>query len=291
MRSKSTVLVVAMLALSALAGCGHRAPENEQVLVRLDADTLDMITGAGDYSERFHRVDAADVEITRRCMRAAGFAWQGVAKPVNPQAREGSSRSLDEVRENGYGLSDAPGKSAGPGAAADDPAMRTALFGPRNAVAELKTTNGTAYMASRTGCLAQGHITIYGDFGTWADISLEPQLLNLRLSAEAKADPRYTAKVGEWRDCMAGKRLSFTSPNDLVDKLTAAYRTDRRSLAQRRAAEIKLALQDFGCDEQVRMSATALALRREFAQRLPTADRAEMARLSAKFKLVEQRLL
>lgn len=105
MRSRSTVLVVAMLAMLPLAGCGHRAPQSVPAPVGLDADTLDLITRGGDFSARFHRVDAADVEATRRCMRAVGFVWTGRAEPVNPQARQGSARSLAEVRENGYGLS------------------------------------------------------------------------------------------------------------------------------------------------------------------------------------------
>jgi len=43
------------------------------------------------------------------------------------------------------------------------------------------------------------------------------------------------------------------------------------------------------CDKQVRLSATAVALRREYAQRLPPSDRSEMARLHALFVAAEQR--
>jgi hypothetical protein len=62
-------------------------------------------------------------------------------------------------------------------------------------------------------------------------------------------------------------------------------------LAKRRAAEATIAMQDVSCDKQVRLSATALALRREYAQGVAAADRAEMARLSTLFAAAEIRSL
>ena len=294
MRSSNTALLVAVLALGALVGCGQPRHESDPAPVNsapahLGADTVDMITRSGDYPERYHRVDVADVESIRRCMRAAGFAWAGVAGTVNPEAKEGGGVSLDVVREHGYGLSDGPEKPEKIGSGVDDTALRAALFGAADDTAEMRSPNGPLYTFSRHGCAAQGHIAIYGDLDTWARISYLPQEYNLRLSTEAKADPRYETKLREWRACMAGKHYSYASPDDIVEKLIESYRTDHRPLAQRRAAEITIALQDVSCDKQVRMSATALTLRREYAQRLPAADRAELARLSALFRDAERR--
>ena len=281
-----------MLAVGALAGCGDRPREVSPAPGRLDEATVDMITGSGDYADRHHRVDVAEVELTRRCMRAAGFTWAGAANPANPEAKEGGGVSIDYLRRHGYGLSE---ESAGTGPekfgpVVDDTAMRRALLGAEDDLVELRSPAGVRYRYPRQGCAARASIAIYGDLDTWARISYQPQELNLRLGVQAKTDPRYAAKLQEWRDCMAAKHYSYDSPNAIVAGLTEAYRTDRRPLAERRAAEITIAMQDVSCDKQVRLSVTGLAIRRENAQHLDAADRAEMARLSTLFATAERKI-
>jgi hypothetical protein len=250
-----------------------------------------MITNTGGYSMRRYRVDEVDVSLTRQCMRSAGFTWAGVADKPHPDANEGQPVSLDYIRGHGYGLSEKPpaGGAEMAGPVADDTRFRTALLGPADDLAELAAPHDIVYSFPRQGCAAQAHIAVYGDLDTWARIFYLPQEINLGLHAEATADLRYAAKLREWRTCMAGKHYSYESPNDVVERLTEAYPSDRRPLQQRRAAEIKIAVQDALCDKQVRLSATALALRREYAQRLQPSDRAEMTRLSALFDAAEQR--
>ena len=292
MRTACRALLISVLACGSIAGCGHQpqaatfpAPD------RLDEATIDMITNTGDYSQRRYRVDEIDVSLTRQCMRNAGFAWAGVADKPNPDANDGRAASLDYIRRHGYGLSEKPpaGGAAMPGPVADDTGLRTVLLGPADDLAELTAPNGVVYTFPHQGCAARSHIAVYGDLDTWARIFYLPQEINLALHGQATADPRYAAKLQGWRDCMARKNYSYESPNDAVERLTEQYRSDTRSLEQRRAAEIKIAMQDALCDEQVRLSATALALRREYAQRLQPSDRAEMARLSALFDEAELR--
>jgi hypothetical protein len=274
-------LVIAALAAGLLAGCS--APE-APAPGRLDEPTVDMITGSGDFAERHHRVDVTEVEVTRRCMSAAGFAWNGSANAANPEAKEGGGVSLDYLKQHGYGLSDPPADTMGP--VADHTALSRALLGAEGDVATLTSTAGVVYRYPRHGCGAQAAIALYGDLDTWARFSYLPQEVNLRLGAEAEKDPRYLAKIGEWRDCMGGK---YASPSAIVAALKQEYRTDRRPLAERRAAEVKLALQDVTCNKRVRLAATRLELRRELAQAVPAVDRRELARLSALFVDVERR--
>src|SRR5690349_4871433 len=206
MRSSGIALLVAALAVGTLAGCGQRSPEQSPAPGRLDESTVDMITGSGDYAERRHRVDVAEVELTRQCMHAAGFTWSGSASAENPEAKEGGGVSIDQVRLHGYGLSDeptglAPGQ-AGP--VADDTALRKALLGAEDDLVELTSPAGVEYRYPRRGCAAQASIALYGDLDTWARSTYLPQEVNLRLGARAKTDPRYLAKLGEWRACMGG---------------------------------------------------------------------------------------
>ena len=165
----------------------------------------------------------------------------------------------------------------------DRTAEHVALVGAAGDTGELTSPNGTRMTFPRHGCEAQAHIAVYGDLDTWLRIASFPQDLNARLNASAKADPRYAAKMQEWGACMAAAHYSDRSPEDIVARLTAAYRTDRRPLAERRAAEITVAMRDVSCDQRVRMSATALQLRREYAQLLPAPERAEMTRLATLF--------
>ena len=101
-------LLAVVVALGCLAGCGQSRPAPVAAPARLDQATVDMITRSGGYSERYHRVDLADVESIRRCMKAAGFTWTGVADAADPAADEGGGVSVDWVRQHGYGLSDDP---------------------------------------------------------------------------------------------------------------------------------------------------------------------------------------
>ncbi len=285
MRTRGVALLAAAVAAGVLAGCGER-PGTEPPGAP-SAATVDLITQAGGYPERRHRIDVAEVELTRRCMSAAGFRWDGAAEAWNPEAAEGSTISLDHLREHGYGLSGGPGGGE-PGAAGDE-ASRRALFGDAADMGELVSPRGASFRYPRQGCGAQAYVTLYGDLDTWARISYLPQELNLQLDERARADPRHAAEVGEWRTCMSAHGHPYASPEDAVDELRDKFRTDHRSPAQRKAEEIDIAVQDALCDREVGKTTTALEIRRELARRLPADDLAEMSRLSALFGLAEER--
>ena len=293
MRPAYQALLISALAAAALAGCGnHPAPAAAPAPApaRLDEATVDMITNSGGYAERRFRVEEVDVSLTRQCMSSAGFAWAGVADQPKPDPSDNRTVRLDYARKHGYGLSDGPA-AAGPESAGPEAGegLRTALLGPANDLVEFVAPQGVSYTFPRQGCAARSHTTVYGDLVTWARIAYLPQEFNLQLHAQASADPRYTAKLRDWSRCLATKHYSYESPNAVVEKLTEAYRTDHRPLQQRRAAEIRLALQDVQCDFKVDLSVTALQLRREYAQRLGATDRAELTRVSASFDAAEQR--
>jgi hypothetical protein len=285
-RTLLSAVAVACLA----AGCEQ--PEPNAAPDRLDTLTVDMITDAGDYPERQRQLELVEVEAIEQCMRAAGFDWTGTAGPPNPEAKYGGGVSMDHLRQHGYGLSDEkpaeePDQQPGmTGPVAGQTALRKALLGPDGDLGELISVNGAQYRYPRQGCKAQSAEAFYGDLDTWARIRYLPGEANARLYRQAESDPRYQAKLVEWRACMGGR---YESPGAIVKQLGEEYRTDDRPLEQRRAAEIKLALEDVGCNKKVRLTVTGLELRREFAQSLPAADRTELTRLAALFQEAEKR--
>ncbi|BFU42502.1 hypothetical protein [Krasilnikovia sp. MM14-A1004] len=291
MRPAYRAILLSVLAAGALVGCAHRpTPAAAPGPARLDEATVDMITNTGHYAERRYRVDEVDVALTRQCMSNSGFTWAGVADRPQPDASGNRAVRLGYARKHGYGLSDGP-VAAGPESAdsGGGAGLRTALLGPADDLATFHAAEGIVYTFPKQGCAARSHTAVYGDLDTWARIAYLPQEFNMRLQSEATADPRYTAKLREWSRCLGTKHYSYASPHAVVEQLTVAYRTDRRTLQQRRASEIRIAVQDVQCDFKVQLSATALNLRREYAQRLDPADRAELTRVSTLFDAAEQR--
>lgn len=274
------------------AGCAAQAqvaPVAPIGAAALDTAAVDLVTGSGGWEERRYRVEAADVELTRRCVAAAGLTWRGAATPVNPEAKVGGGAGLDLIHEHGYGLSDPPPAAARPGPVADDSALRRVLSGDPGDLADFRSPFGGVYRYSRGGCSARAHIEIYGDLESWMRISYLPQELNRRLDTAARADPRFAAKLRDWRSCMAAKGYPDRTPDDVVARLHVAYRGDTRPLAERRAAEVSIAEDDVSCDKRVGLSRTRLELRRAGALALPVADRAEVVRLAASFAAAERR--
>jgi hypothetical protein len=288
MRDTTKVTAVALMVLWLLFGCGYPQPKSAEP--QLDQATVDMITNTGGYPDRQYHVALVDMALTERCMRAAGISWRGQVDEPNPDADAGGAVSVDWVRRHGYGLSDGNTNAGQPQQpTSDDARLRTTLLGPRNALAKLVLPNKVVYWYPRTGCAAQAHIAVYGDLDTWARISYLPQEINLVLFNQVKADERYQAALQAWRDCMKQLNYSYVTPSDISSALAGAYRTDAEPLPQRKAKEIALALQDLGCNQQAYLSRTALQLRREYAQTIDPAQRAEMARLSTLFDEAERR--
>jgi hypothetical protein len=258
-------------------------------VARTEAAAIDMITNSGDFPRRRHEVETADVALTEQCMRAAGVPWKGGVNAVNEEAALGGSVSTGFVREHGYGLSDGKTEEPGSSGADHDPRTRPVLLGPADDLVRLQGPAEVVYLYPRTGCAAQAHAQLYGDLDTWGRVFYLPQELNLTLHSRALADPRYTATLSAWSHCMREKGFSYASPSELVTELTEQYRGSRQPLADRRAKEITLALTDLDCNKKIRLAATGLELRREFAARLEPAEGREMNRLAARFAEAHQR--
>jgi len=301
MHSTARIIFVVSLALGSLSACGKtqaesgpgfRPPAAGAYEDRPTGPAIDMITKSGDYPERRYAVDRVDMTLTEECMREAGIPWSGVVDKPNPEAKYGGTISLDRIRRHGYGLSD--GDIAEPAPAtppADDKRLRLALLGPPDDLERLTITGSATYGYPRRGCAARAHVAVYGDLETWARIFYLPQEVNLDLHQRAIADERYAAAVTRWRECMKQRGHSYESPGDIPATLVQQYRRAPQPLAQRRAAEIALALQDVGCNKQVGLAATGLALRREYASKLDPPLGRELNRLAALFDAAEQRSL
>jgi hypothetical protein len=280
------ITMTLLLAVGLLSGCTHTQPESTPAArpAQLSEAALDMVTRSGSYPDQLWRVTIAEEKLTERCMRAAGFTWTGGTRPPT---RHTGAEALATARRNGYGMSDASPPPAAAerrrAATDDDPRLRTALLGPDNDLAQLAIDGHAAYWFPRTGCAAQAHIAIYGSLDTWARISYIPQEINLTLDGQALSDRRYQATLQQWRTCMTTHHHTYTSPTDIINKLATKYRSDREPLAHRRSAEIKIAVQDVTCDQQVGLTSTENTLRREYAQKLNPSERAELARLTELF--------
>ncbi|WP_018352840.1 hypothetical protein [Longispora albida] len=285
---KATLMV---LMVGLLSGCGDPRPESAPVPDRLDQATVDMITNTGAYPARLYQVSLAANAQAERCMRDAGIPWRGGVTKPNPNADEGGGVSVEWVRQHGYGMSDGTPSAGGQPEqpAGDDPRLRDTLLGPPAALAKLTAPNGVVYWYPRQGCAAKGHLALYGDLDTWARITYFPQEISRDLFRRATADERYQAALGRWRVCMAQYGYAYGAPDDVTAALGKQYENSAEPLGQRKEKEITIALRDVGCDRQAGLSKTGLELRREFAQTIEPAQRAEMARLSGLFARAEER--
>lgn len=82
---------------------------------------------------------------------------------------------------------------------------------------------------------------------------------------------------------MRGEGYAYASPDAAYDQLKAAYRAQGVTTALRER-EIAVAVADGGCGAEVHVPSTVLALRRAYAQSLPTADKLQLKRLTAIWK-------
>jgi hypothetical protein len=186
-------------------------------------------------------------------------------------------------------LSDEDGRAPAPDRTPAGKRLRTTLLGPPDDLVRLEAPEGAVIWYPRSGCAARAHTAVYGDLDTWARIFYLPPETNLVLHERAMADARYAAVLVRWRGCMARHGHSYSSPNEIVATLAEEYRRGHQPLAARRAREIAIAVQDVGCNKEVRLSATALELRRDYAARLGPGQGTEMNRLAGRFDEAEPR--
>jgi hypothetical protein len=293
MSSAARAVTTAMLvAVGLLSGCTSARPESAPAgpPPRLSEETVDLITDSGTYPEQRWRLRVADETLTARCMRAAGFTWTGSAQPPT---RHGAAQELADARRHGYGMSDtaAPADPAGTadGNAAEGPRRQAALFGPDDDFAQLVIDGHASYQFPRTGCMAQAHTAVYGSLDAWARITYVPQEINLTLGWQARSAHRYQAALKQWQTCMRNHRYTYHSPADILDQLATKYLSDHEPLARRRAAEIRLAVQDVSCGQHVGLKSTEDLLRRELAQRLSPTERTELTQLTRQFAEAQHR--
>jgi hypothetical protein len=278
------VVTATLLATGLLSGCARNSPAPPDT--SLSEAAVDIATQSGAYPDQMERVSLAENKLIERCMRGAGFTWSGAARRP---ARPSDAEVLANARRNGYGMSAAGSPSAPPGTADDGPRIRAALLGPDDDLARLVIDGRAAYWFPRTGCAAQAHIAVYGTLDDWARVSYVPPEIDLILGEQAESDDLYQAALGQWRTCMATHHHTYASPAAVPTELAAKYRTDDEPLAQRRAREITIAVDDATCAQQVGLTATRNALRRQHAQQLSSPQRAELARLADLFTQARRR--
>ncbi|MEV4416708.1 hypothetical protein [Catellatospora sp. NPDC049609] len=287
-------LLPALLLAATLAGCGTTQPAGGSppaapaVPIELDAAALDLVTWSGTFPAGHHLVLRAMAKVTADCMRTHGFTWTPyAAEPPLDGTDEQRTLDLERRRRDGYGLwrTDGDGAQEPPSAdpAADEPRYQQALNGDPARTGSLDVPGLGTITYALDGCTARGYATVFGDITTWARVAYLPQGINRTAARTAAAHPRHGEALAAWSRCMAGHGHRYATPDDIRVALGTAYRQSGGRAEDRREAEVALAVQDARCDQQVRLTATELELRREAVRALAVDQRAEIARLSAGF--------
>jgi hypothetical protein len=237
------------------------------------------VSRTGTYYADGQALDAAESELTSRCMAAHGFRYP--AGSPSASRDEEWRPDLSERRRRGYGLQDASSsqqrdndryvRGLPPARQAD---YTTALFGKPADHASITLPDGTQPVFTTRGCLADSRTRIYGSPADAALVSYLPQLEYITAYTAVRRSPRYTSTLRRWSACMARHGDRYSSPGDAKRQLSAQYRTDRPAVAHRH--EIAVAVADARCAAAVGLPAVVEAMLRDHAASLPPAQRAEL---------------
>lgn len=290
---RKILAVSAFLAvLAGLAGCSagqpvgtghgvalHPAPAvGSAVLTR---SALDLLTKSGGWGSGQRALDRADDELTRSCLRKAGFDYP-LGPVTTPRTSDDEVAVVDLATRRRYGYqvtqhapvpTPAPADRYVAGLSASDQALfRRALFGPDGAIGVVELPGGQGIQVHTQGCEARSRARLAGDLAEWELVQHLPEQLNDQLTTRVLKSREYLATLARWRTCMAGSGYPYPSPEaahqDIVDRY--ARSTVVPGLAARERA---VATADGECALRLHLIASAVTDRRALASGLPAADR------------------
>lgn len=289
--STGSVAVAAVLvALSAVAGCGHGGTG----AAGRPAHGAATSPAAGpDWRitpEQNDRLAQAENTLIGRCMTAHGFAFVVLPPPARSTAPD-LGYGLTDVRwaaRHGYGIGDHARDGAGPAARANpntaifnglsparQAAYSTALDGSGAATVTADVPGVGRISARSDGCRAAARRTLYGDLGQWGRVHTLATNTEALVHPRVLADPRYADTLAAWRGCMAGLGQHVAGPTAAVAKAADGYRAAAPDAA--RAAEVRIATDDATCERRVGMDTTVSALREHYLQEVTAEYRADLA--------------
>jgi hypothetical protein len=232
--------------------------------------------------------------LIQRCMASKGFKYHPSFKSPDkpgypglgypglagvPQAPIG----LAARKADGYGFQSG-GSSAGTGSRQDKlaaPARKKyllALAGGSKDRVRFAMLDGIRGSISSGGCEGEAKQRLYGSVVNWFLATSGHDELTAILLNAVTTDPAFTAVVGRWSSCMAGRGYAYSSPEDLWNNLGSQL--DKKHTPALRNLEIKVALADYKCAKTVALLSTVQALQARHARYFPKAYAGALAKLT-----------
>ncbi|MGW0824388.1 hypothetical protein [Streptomyces sp. NPDC002845] len=302
--SGGSLLSCVVVGFLALAGCGVSGPDaadDEGKGSGLTESELDLLTRSGSFIQGERALFRAESELITVCMADKGFPYKAGKSDAVSESYEDQLIGMDERRGQGYGLyvqySDSPeteemGEEGDPPASglendayvaqlpeAEAAEYLYALRGGNSDRREMRLPDGQAITFSGKGCEAASREKLYGSLDEWAAAEHVPQALNNSLTDRVMEDPGYSAVMRSWKECMGGKGYSYKDPDDAYQKLKGEY-GERGATRAMRQREIDVATADGTCAQRIRISATVLSLRKQYAESLSAADKRGLRQLT-----------
>jgi hypothetical protein len=222
--SLGALALVAGIGVSILAAAPNRQAATDGPAPALPRDA----TGA-----EVRLLGEAEAALTAACLRRQGFQFPSTAGLAGSDAVAVSSTRFPYVvddpewaRTHGY-QSDRTADDRALAAAADRneqyvrtlSASRRAVLagalngnGPQDPGPTVRLPNGTVVGHSSHGCTAEAETALYGDFGRWFPAKTFVQALPRMWHGQVLADPRYTAAVRGWANCMHDAGYPYADP-------------------------------------------------------------------------------
>lgn len=283
-----TGLVACAVAVTLVfAGCAKSAPAATAPPADLDTTALDLLTQSGSFHQQKYLLTAAEEVLVGRCMRDQGVAYPKEPPKADTRTDEERALNLAERRRLGYGLSRANGSDV----PALDQYVRAlpararatftrALFGAeeqRRAI-ELPGTGPVSFPGE--GCLHDAQATLYGDILTWARVTYVPEELNNKVAALATASPEYNQAMRRWATCMRQAGYAYALPAKVSEDFSGRYKAHGKSkdLLQQ---EIKAAVADATCAQQVGITGLVIDLKKAKAATLSVSELHSLSELSS----------
>ena len=284
------VTIAGLVATGAVPlGAGSaRVSAPAQATVRLKAAEIAVLTNSGDQPRDTAETSNAFEVLVQRCMQSKGFKYYPSFKTAAdergfpglagvPQAPIG----LAAREANGYGFH--PG-GAGQGLSREEKYADSA--GRKYVLAldgsgkdrEPFTLFGERGSISTGGCRGHSERRLYRSAINYLLATTGSSLLTDALLNAVTADPAFTAVVGRWSSCMAGRGFAYSSPENLWNSL--AGRLDRKHTPALRNLEIKVSLADYKCAKTVALLVTVRALQARHARYFSKALSGSLTRLT-----------
>ena len=258
------VLLTILVASGCSAESGTAPAQDEQDFDEAFTDVDDSGLGVGDFvsfdASSHGFVQDALFELTRRCMKEAGFEY---TPPIFQEDRfTFGFRSPEQLRSGGYAItkedwSDEPGENQKTldGLSPDDRLeWAKALRGDRENSINIAMPNGDTVSSSQDGCYAEATIDVFGSVGdTIVYEQVRDNLGGLAIRSAIIADERHIETAEDWVECLAEKGQTVTTDTDSLMEIAVNFYHES-SPEQASQDELRLAKDDADCLEETGLS-------------------------------------